>query len=135
MGHDDIGNGSSGQRRQPASARFVGKGRYTNAPPQTATTAQTATRRHVDEIEVQVGDVTLVVSQEEDARMDKYSARSAPAYGAIDSVVEDETAEEEPAAPVLDLLVDDPIPAWTEWRSEVVSSSAGYHRRETRLVR
>jgi hypothetical protein len=132
---DKIGDGSAGERRAPsATSRFVGKGRYTNSPPQTATT-----QRQDTEVEVQVGDVTLVLRKDDDtqAGADKYSARSAPAYQAIgepDMPVETAVPVQS-EHPVADLLVDEPIPEWVEWRVEVVSSSAGYYRRETRLPR
>jgi hypothetical protein len=139
MRPNKVGGGSHDKRGDGgAPARFVGKGRYTNAAPMTPATGTKAG----DEIEVQVGDITLVIRPDEvpvpDA--DKYSARSAPAYRLPDAASDEvgaTTAEQADSdlSPIPDLLVDDPVPQWTEWRSEVVSSSVGYHRRETRLPR
>ena len=133
-------HGSSGSDRSQDQVppRVVGKGRYTNSPP---LTPGTAVPRQGD-IEIQVGDVTLVVKQDEADRggLDKYGSRSAPAYGAVgEPPIDDDPPPENrdvvEAAAVMDLLVDDPIPTWGPWRSEVVSSSAGYHRKESRLLR
>jgi hypothetical protein len=127
MRSNEVGGGdSAGGGEAPSPQRFVGKGRYTNAPPMTAAPARPG------ELTVQVGDVTLVVRDDPSSGVeDKYVARSGPAHGA--TVVADETGGEgEERVPIPDLLVDDPIPDWGEWRSDVISGPDGYHRSEDR---
>ncbi|RPI22037.1 MAG: hypothetical protein EHM57_05825, partial [Actinobacteria bacterium] len=82
MGSRTSSGSSGGDRRdEQAPARFIGKGRYTNAPP---LTPGSGAERSPD-IEVQVGDMTLVLRQDgaDRSKSDKYGSRSAPAYGAV----------------------------------------------------
>jgi len=105
----------------------VRKGRYTNAPPQTAGDPA--------RLEVEAEDIAVVVEPAVAEPVDKYASRASVGYGTAVGALEPHEPEgrSAPAQPPPSVFDEEPPPDWGAWTTVAARDGMRYQRHDSRL--